>query len=199
MKESILLPILRSQTQGDLLALLFLNPKQEFTLTQAAHRIGVSLSGLHHEAVRLLEARFIKERRIGRNRMISAEIENRIAAPLTDLLALTFGPLPVLERELAGIRGISSAYIFGSWAARYQGISGELPQDIDLLIIGTASLDELEDATQRGQKILLRDVNIARYPVKAWKESNDKKIPTAKKVPFLLTLRSKPLVELMIQ
>ncbi len=199
MKESILLPILRSQTQGDLLALLFLNPKQEFTLTQAAQRIGVSLPGLHHEAVRLLEARIIKERRIGRNRMISAEIENRIATPLTNLLALTFGPLPVLERELAGISGISSAYIFGSWAARYQGISGELPQDIDLLIIGTASLDELEDATQRGQKILLRDVNIARYSVKAWKESHDKKISTAKKVPFLLTLRSKPLVELMIQ
>ncbi len=199
MKESILLPILRSQTQGDLLALLFLNPKQEFTLTQAAQRIGVSLPGLHHEAVRLLEARIIKERRIGRNRMISAEIENRIATPLTDLLALTFGPLPVLERELAGIAGISSAYIFGSWAARYQGISGELPEDIDLLIIGTASLDELEAATQRGEKILLRDVNIARYPVKAWEESNDKKIPTVKKVPFLLTLRSKPLVELMIQ
>lgn len=199
MKESILLPILRSQTQGNLLALLFLNPKQEFTLTQAAQRIGVSVPGLHHEAVRLIDARIIKERRIGRNRIISAESDSRIASPLTELMALTYGPLPVLEHELAGITGIASAYIFGSWAARYQGLSGELPQDIDLLIIGTASLDELEDATQRGQKILLRDVNIARYPVKAWEDSNDKKIPSAKKVPFLLTLRSKPLVELMIQ
>lgn len=187
MRESLLLPILRSQTQGNLLALLFLNPDKEFTLSDTARSIGVSIPGLHHEAVRLIEAGFIKERREGRNRLIRAEVNSRIAPVLTDLLALTYGPLPVLERELSGIHGISQAYIFGSWAARYAGLSGPIPNDIDLLVIGTAKLDELEAAAERAEKTLSRDVNIQKISSKEWKEMDQ---------PFLKTVHKNPHVEL---
>jgi len=187
MKESLLLPILRSQTQGDLLALLFLNPDKEFTLSDAARSIGVSIPGLHHEAVRLIEAGFIKERREGRNRLIRAELNSRIAPALTELLALTYGPLPVLERELSGIHGISQAYIFGSWAARYSGLSGPIPNDIDLLVVGTVSLDLLDEVSDRAAKTLGRDVNIRKISSKDWKEKSQ---------PFLKTIHKNPHVEL---
>jgi hypothetical protein len=39
---SSLLPALRSQAQGDLLALLFLHPDQEYSLTEATRVIGAS-------------------------------------------------------------------------------------------------------------------------------------------------------------
>ena len=187
MKESLLLPILRSQTQGDLLALLFLNPEKEYTLSDAARTIGVSIPGLHHEAVRLIEAGFIKERREGRNRLIRAEVNSRIAPALTELLALTYGPLPVLERELTGVDGITAAYIFGSWAARYSGKSGPIPNDIDLLVVGSAKLDELEKAAERAEKILNRDVNIQKISSREWKEKSQ---------PFLKTVHKNPHVEL---
>lgn len=186
MKESHLLPILRSRVQGDLLALLFLNPEKEITISEAARTIGVSIPGLHHEAVRLIEAGFIKERRQGRNRLIRAEVNSRIATSLTDLLALTFGPLPVLERELAGISGISEGYIFGSWAARYSGISGAIPNDINVLIVGTTSLESLDEASGRAEKALMREVNVRRVSAKEWSEGS----------PFIATIKKNPHIKL---
>lgn len=186
MKDSLLLPILRSRVQGDLLALLFLNPEKELTISEAARTIGVSIPGLHHEAVRLIEAGFIKERRQGRNRLIRAEANSRIAPSLTDLLALTFGPLPVLERELAGISGISEGYIFGSWAARYSGISGSIPNDIDVLLVGTTSLESIDEALGRAEKALMREVNVRRVSAKEWSEGN----------PFIATIKKNPHIKL---
>ncbi|TRZ57896.1 MAG: ArsR family transcriptional regulator [Streptomycetaceae bacterium] len=186
MKESLLLPILRSCVQGDLLALLFLNPEKELTISDAARAIGVSIPGLHHEAVRLIESGFVRERRQGRNRLIRAEVESRIAPSLTDLLALTYGPLPVLERELAGIAGINEAYIFGSWAARYSGVPGAIPNDIDVLVIGSPSLETLNEATGRAEKALIRDVNIARISSKEWSQGS----------PFIATIKKNPHVRL---
>ena len=186
MKESLLLPILRSQTQGELLALLYLNPDKEFTLSDAARKIGVSIPGLHHEAVRLIEAGLLKERREGRNRLIRAEENSRIAPALTDLLALTYGPLPVLEREFTGIKGITAAYIFGSWAARYSGKSGAIPNDIDVLVVGTVSLDSLDEVSSHAEKVLEREVNIRRISSKEWSQDS----------PSILTIKKNPHVKL---
>ena len=182
MKESLLLPILRSQTQGDLLALLFLNPEKEITISDAARTIGVSIPGLHHEAVRLIEAGFVRQRREGRNRLIRAETNSRIAPALIDLLALTYGPLPVLERELAGLKGVTAAYIYGSWAARYRGKPGAIPNDIDLLVIGTVSLDSLDHVSDRAEKVLGREVNIRRISAKEWSQCS----------PFIATIKKNP-------
>ena len=182
MKESLLLPILRSQTQGDLLALLFLNPEKEITISEAARTIGVSIPGLHHEAVRLIQTGFIRERREGRNRLIRAEVNSRIAPALTDLLAITYGPLPVLERELAGLKGVTAAYIYGSWAARYRGKPGAIPNDIDLLVIGTVSLDSLDHVSDRAEKVLGREVNIRRISAKEWSQGS----------PFITTIKKNP-------
>ena len=40
--------------------------------------------------------------------------------------------------------GVEAAYLFGSWAARYQGVEGQRPVgDIDLLVLGEPDRDEL--------------------------------------------------------
>ena len=44
---SSLLPLLRSQVQGDLLAVLYLHPDQEYSLTEAAKLIGASVKTVH--------------------------------------------------------------------------------------------------------------------------------------------------------
>jgi hypothetical protein len=67
-----LLPLLRSQAQGELLALLYLNPDREFSLTDAAQRCRTSVKTIHHEANRLVEAGFVAERRLGNVRLLRA-------------------------------------------------------------------------------------------------------------------------------
>ena len=189
MNENSLLPLLRSRTQGDLLALLYLNPGESFSITEAARRIGVSRPGLSQEARRLSETGFILSDTDGRSNKIRANQESIISKPLTDLLAVTFGPLPVLNREFSGIKGIDFAYIFGSWAARYLGHSGPAPVDVDVLVVGSADRDELDKAAQRAELILQREVNVRRVSLQTWESGEE---------PFLKTVRSSPLVRLTL-
>ena len=189
MKVSQLLPLLRSQTQADLLALLFLNPEKEFSMTDAARLIGVSVPGVHHEVVRLVKAGYIHDRREGNSRLVSAPTNSLIFKPLSDLLAVTHGPLPVLTNELAKVEGIESAFIYGSWAARYSGNGGPIPADIDVLVVGHPDLDDLQSAADRAEKVLHREVNIRRVSAPVWKKSEDG---------FLKTVQSQPLVPILL-
>ncbi|MDD2857053.1 MAG: winged helix-turn-helix domain-containing protein [Candidatus Nanopelagicales bacterium] len=168
MKSPQLLPLLRSQTQGDLLALLFLHPQQEYSLTEIARRIGVSTSGVHHEVTRLLDAGFVADRRVGNTRLVRANASTVVAEPLTQLLAVTYGPLPVLHDLLVDEPLVDEAFIYGSWAARYLGVPGPVPEDVDVLVVGTADADRLDDIASAASEVLHRDVSIRRARRDAW-------------------------------
>jgi hypothetical protein len=184
-----LLPILRSQVAGDLLALLYLHPNAEYSLTEVADAIHASLNAVHHEATRLAKAGLINDRKRGNLRLIRAVTDSLLSRPLTDLLAVTYGPLPVLTDLLANVHGVAEAYIYGSWAARYHGEPGPVPADVDVLVIGTATLNDLDDAADQAQRVLRRPVNIRRIRQDTWDDSDPAD-------PFLRSVRSRPLVSL---
>jgi len=186
-----LLPLLRSRVQGDLLALLYLQPNREFSLTEAAARIGASVKAVHQEASRLVGAGFLADRRLGNVRLLRAVTDTPLARPLTDLLAVTYGPLPVLTDALAAIPDIERAFIYGSWAARYRGEPGPVPNDIDVLVIGTVDPDELDRVAQQAQQRLGRRVNIRRVRPAAWRQADPSD-------PFLRSVRERPTVELHV-
>jgi DNA-binding transcriptional ArsR family regulator len=113
--------LLRSRVQGDVLAWTFLHPEREYSLTDLASRVGASVRSVHHEVDRLVSAGVLRDRRAGNLRLVRASQDTVLAGPLTDLLAVTFGPLPVMADLLAGVPGVATAYLYGSWAARYRG------------------------------------------------------------------------------
>ena len=188
----MLLPLLRSQVQGDLLALLFLHADEEFSLSEIARVVDASVAGVHHEVNRLVQAGLISDRRIGNNRMVRADTSSVLAGPLTDLLVVTYGPRPILTDALRGVQGVDKAYIYGSWAARYRGHPGPVPRDVDLLVVGTADIDEVEDAVRDGQRRLRREVNVRRVSPEQWNQARQGEAPS----PFLATVAGSPLVEL---
>lgn len=191
MRTSSLLPILRSQLQGELLALLYLHQNDEYSLTDAASRIGATVRAVHHEVGRLADAGLVTQRRHGNLRLIKAA-DTRMTRPLTELLALSYGPLEVVPHVLDAVDGIRDAYIFGSWARRYRGESGPPPDDVDVLVVGTADLDDLDDAGRRAEAELLRPVHIVRVLPQRWDdvESHDG---------FLADLSGKPLVPIALE
>lgn len=99
---------------------------------------------------------------------LSPPQDELVTRPLTELLAVSFGPLPVLTGLLADVDNIDEAYIYGSWAARYQGQPGSTPNDVDVLVIGNADRDELDDVAERAQRRLRREVNIGRVATQRW-------------------------------
>jgi DNA-binding transcriptional ArsR family regulator len=182
-----LLPILRSQVAGDLLALLYLHPEAEYSLTEAASAIGANLPSVHYEVSKLEEGGLIVTRKRGNLRLIRAVNDSLLSRPLTDLLAVTYGPLPVLTDLIAGVEGIAEAYIYGSWAARYRGEPGPVPADVDVLVVGTPDLDDLDEVAEKAQQTLRRPVNVRRIRPETWSASD----PTD---PFIRSVKSRPLV-----
>jgi predicted nucleotidyltransferase len=188
---SSLLPLLRSQVQGDLLALLYLHPDQEYSLTEAATLIGASVKTVHTEASRLVAAGFIADRRRGNIRLLRAVTDSPVSRPLTDLLAVTYGPQPVLTDLLGQTAGVQLAYIYGSWAARYLGEPGPVPNDIDVLVVGTADRDELDRIAREAQAQLGRPVDIRRVRPEAWEAADPADA-------FLASVRERPLLRLRL-
>jgi|ThiBio_1000_plan_1041568.scaffolds.fasta_scaffold07812_4 hypothetical protein len=187
-----LLPLLRSQVQGNLLALTYLNPTREYTVTEAARRIGASVKATQQEIARLTTAGILADRRHGNNRLVRAVTDSPLSRPLTDLLVVTYGPLPVMAEELRGVPGIDSAYLYGSWAARYSGEPGPPPNDVDVLVVGEADPDDLDLAAQRAEARLGgREVNIRRVRARAWEQQPGTDA-------FLVSVRAHPLVRLSI-
>ena len=121
-----LLPLLRSRLQADLLALVLLSPGREWSLTELAERAGGSVSSAQREMARAEEAGVVSSRRLGSTRLVTAA-PSPLTGPLTELLLRSFGPRQVAGEEFAGVAGVESVCLFGSWAARYAGQRGRVP------------------------------------------------------------------------
>src|SRR5947209_6071943 len=91
-----LLPLLRSRMQGELLALVLLHPDREYSITELADACGVSPTAVLREVERLIAGGILQDRRVGRSRLVRARTDTPIYRPLSDLLAVTFGPMPLL-------------------------------------------------------------------------------------------------------
>ncbi|MDR0593447.1 MAG: winged helix-turn-helix domain-containing protein [Bifidobacteriaceae bacterium] len=185
-----LLPILRSPLQGEMLSRLLLHPDGEYTLSELAAAFGVSVTAVMREADRLVEAGIAQERRAGRTRLIRARPDTPVYRPLADLMAATFGPLPVVAEELAGLDGVNQAFIYGSWAARHEGSPGPPPADVDVLIVGQPDRDDLFDRMERASGRLARPVNAHRVSDAAWSGPADD--------PFIAAVKAGPIVRLPV-
>ena len=54
---------------------------------------------------------------------------------MAELVTLAFGPHSVIGEEFRFLDALAVA-IYGSWAARYEGVTGHPPHDVDVLVIG---------------------------------------------------------------
>lgn len=153
-----LMPIFRSQHQAALLAWLLLHPEDEYTLTELAKKLDVPLTTLQREAQRLVVAGLLQDRALGRARLLRANLSNRAAAPLTQLLQVTFGPETVIGEEF-DLTNAEQVLIFGSWADRYGGTPGPPPNDVDVLVVGDLDRADVYEAADRAQARLGMQVN----------------------------------------
>lgn len=182
-----LLPLLRSQAQGEILAWVFLTPG-EHSIADIARATGVPEATVLREIDRLSATGFVAERRQGRSRLIASDPDNLATQPLTTLLAVTFGPAPVLRERLRRVDGVEFAAIYGSWAARATGVVGSPPQDVDVLVVGNVSRTEVWEIAEDAGSALHRPVNATIIDRDDW---------LAGASPFVATIRNRPLVTLI--
>lgn len=185
-----LLPVLRSQQQGEILALLLGDPDLELSLTEIAARTSTPHPSVYREIQRAERAGLVTTRKVGNTRLVRANTASPYFAGLADVLTRAFGVPVVLAGVLKPIQGISAAYIYGSWAARHEGQAGQRPVgDIDLLILGAPDRDQLYTALSTTEKRLGRPIQ-ATIRDSAWLESGSGA--------FHDTITSRPILQLTL-
>jgi DNA-binding transcriptional ArsR family regulator len=185
-----LLPILRSQQQAEILALLLGDPDLEVSVSDLAERTGVAYASVHREIERAEATGLITSRRVGRTRLVRANTSSPYYDGLADVLTKAFGVPHLLAKALAGIEGMHRLFVYGSWAARFRGEQGLRPVgDIDVLVLGEPdrdaiyqAVDPLETRLGRPVQITIRDAD--------WLEAGSGS--------FHDTVMSRPLVEIPI-
>jgi len=186
-----LLPILRSRHLAEILTLLLLHADNEYSLSEIAAVLNLPLTTVQREAARLAGARLIRERRVGRARLVSADPANRYTRPLTELLVLAFGPHLVIGEEFGSLDAVAVA-IYGSWAARYEGITGPAPHDIDVLVIGEVARRDLYEAAERAEQRLGLPVNPVLSSRARWIAAADALIQQIRSAPLVWVVGEAP-------
>lgn len=180
-----LLPVLRSQHQAELLALLLLHPDQEYTIADLTQRLRIPQSTVSSEVRRLADAGILAIRPVGRSRLVRANASSRLVGPLTELVTLTYGPHVVIADEFRDLQDVAAVVIFGSWAARYQGQQGLPPNDVDVLVVGVPDRITMYGAAERAESRLGRPVNPTACSADQWANPTE---------PFIVEIKSRPYV-----
>lgn len=183
-----MLPVLRSRHQADILALLLLHPDQEYTISELVDRLSIPQSTVSDEVRRLSGAGILADRMVGRAHLVRANPDSRLVPALTELVTLTYGPHVVIGEEFANMDNVERVIIFGSWAARYHGVRGRPPNDIDVLVVGAPARIAMYSAAERAEARLGWRVNPVICPAAEWAEPSQPFIMEIKARPFLTVI-----------
>lgn len=142
------------------MALLYGMPDESFFVRQIARQIEGSVGTVQRELALLTDTGLIKRSKIGSQVFYQANQEHSEFPELRALLAKTTGVFQMLKAALAPLSAsIQIAFVYGSLARGEE----KATSDIDLMVIGSASLDEVLDAVALVEKQLGRPVNPTIY------------------------------------
>lgn len=182
----MLAPFYRSDAQGAILANVLLQPAEE-SLSSVASATGVPLTTVQREVARLAEAGVFITRKQGNTRLVRPDPDYPLLTPLRQIAAATHGPQRAVQEAFAGLDGVESVAIFGSWAARMAGEPGPMPADIDVLIVGGVGQTEANLTAIRASRRIDREVNPIVISPERWQAAADG---------FIIELQRRPLIVL---
>ncbi len=183
-----LAPILRSDTQGRILARLLTDPSRSYNLTELLDWAGSSMPTVQREIGRAEEAGIVTTQKVGPTRLVKANPDHPLFAPLSQVLLATYGPPAVIAGEFQRIDGAQAVVLFGSWAARYVGQPGRAPNDLDVLVIGSPDRDTVDDAAERAERTIGLPVQATVRTRSQWIAARDSFIQEVKSRPLVVVL-----------
>lgn len=138
------------------LALLLLRPDETFYVREIGRLTGVSAGSLHRELKALTQAGLLIRTSSGNQVRYQAARDCAIFPELAGIFRKTAGLADVLRELLAPLADqIVFALVFGSFARGMQ----KTTSDVDLLVVGAVSFEDVVAACHLGRERLGREVN----------------------------------------
>jgi len=154
------LDALLPKTRQGILAATLVQPEKAWYASELAQRLGVPSSSLQRELQDLTEAGILKTHKQGRMVYYQANRESPAFPDLRGLLLKTAGLVDVLAQALKPIASkVTTAFVYGSIAAG----SEDSDSDIDLMVVGEISPQDLALPLRRARESLVREINPTVY------------------------------------
>lgn len=154
--------VLFGQTRGGILGLLYSHSDESFYVRQVARHLGTSVGTVQRELENLSEVGLIVRSKSGNQVFYQANRNSPVFAEMRALLAKTVGIFHVLRSALEPLaKRIRVAFVYGSIARQEE----KAESDVDVMIVGTASLDEVLARLGDVEVTLTRAVNPTVYSV----------------------------------
>jgi predicted nucleotidyltransferase len=158
--------LLFGQTRGRVLALLYGVPDEVFFLRQIARQIGTSVGSVQRELETLTGFGLLNRTVLGRQVFYQANRDHPVFVELHSLVAKTSGIFYLLRSALAPLaKEILFAFVFGSMARGEENAGS----DVDLMVIGDATLDEILTRLTSAESDLGRPINPTVYSLREFK------------------------------
>jgi len=156
--------LLFGSVRRDVLALLLGRPEDRFYVREIVRAVGGGSGAVQRELKQLGDAGLLERTVSGRQVYFAANRAAPIFAELKAIIEKTTGTAEVLRESLAPLTSagrIDVAFVYGSVAGGTQASDS----DVDLLVIGDATLGDLVPLLRAAEKRLGRDVNPSVYPL----------------------------------
>ena len=160
--ENSLADILFGRTRSSVLSLLDGRVDQSFYTRQIAREAGASVGAVQRELGNLAKAGLIVRSSLGNQVFYRANRESPIFPEMRSLVNKTVGVFEILRTAIGEISNrIAVAFIYGSVARGEETATS----DLDLMVIGAATIDEVLSGLSDVEKTIGRPVNPTVYSV----------------------------------
>ena len=158
--------LLFGRTRGAILALLYGRADQSFYTRQIAREVDASVGAVQRELENLSKVGLIVRNSIGSQVFYQANRDAPIFQEMRALVNKTIGVFSVLRSALQSLsKQIVVAFVYGSVAREQETAQS----DVDLLVVGKATLDDILSRLSTVEKSVGRPINPTVYSVAEFK------------------------------
>lgn len=146
---------LKSKITQKILNLFLLNEKERFYVNELAKIIDEDPSNAYKKLLELKKEGIISDDFHGKERYFFINKEYRFLKEYKNIVLKDVGFEKILKEKLKPIKGVMSAYIFGSYAKNKMTSES----DIDILVVGDFKTIELQKALLDIQRLSGKEIN----------------------------------------
>jgi len=158
--------LLFGRTRGAVLALLYGRADQSFYTREIAREVDASVGAVQRELENLSKVGLILRKSVGSQVYYQANRETPIFPEMRALIDKTIGIFGVLRSALRPLsKQIIAAFVYGSVAREQETAQS----DVDLMVVGKATLDQVLSRVATTEKALGRSINPTVYSVAEFK------------------------------
>jgi len=148
-----------SRVRVEILSVFLMNPGRELYLREVARLTGEDYKNVSMELRNLREIGLVSSRNEGNLKYFSLNKEFVIYEELKSIFMKTKGAVGILREAVSTKRDIDYAFIYGSFATGEE----RAESDIDLMVIGRISLEEVLALIRGPEEKLSREINVSLY------------------------------------